>query len=419
MKMKELKIKVYGFIPLNKKQFLFFYSIFCLAFIFLIIYFLIYPLHSVQYTSKFSKLVYENFSLFWLIMLFWTLIEGQFYWTKFVKMQLKIIENQNKQILEQNKQLIQQKEEIQTQRDEIELQRDEILVKNSVLEQQKEEIQTQRDELEIQRDYVTNQRDEISKQNKLITDSINYAKRIQSALLSPHEQIDNFFDENFILYKPRDIVSGDFYWFEVFENKIIIAVADCTGHGVPGAFMSMLGISFLNEIFKSYSFHLHDIKSNDILNQLRDEIKISLHQTGKFDENKDGMDIALCIFDRGKNLLQFSGAHNPIYIVRAGELIELKPDKQPIGIYLKELPFTKIEFELKKSDTIYMFSDGYCDQFGGEKNEKFKSKRFKELLVKIQDKNISEQKIELEKNLELWSGKNEQVDDILVTGIKY
>jgi serine phosphatase RsbU (regulator of sigma subunit) len=352
-------------------------------------------------------------------MLFWTLIEGQFYWTKFVKMQLKIIENQNKQILEQNKQLIQQKEEIQTQRDEIELQRDEILVKNSVLEQQKEEIQTQRDELEIQRDYVTNQRDEISKQNKLITDSINYAKRIQSALLSPHEQIDNFFDENFILYKPRDIVSGDFYWFEVFENKIIIAVADCTGHGVPGAFMSMLGISFLNEIFKSYSFHLHDIKSNDILNQLRDEIKISLHQTGKFDENKDGMDIALCIFDRGKNLLQFSGAHNPIYIVRAGELIELKPDKQPIGIYLKELPFTKIEFELKKSDTIYMFSDGYCDQFGGEKNEKFKSKRFKELLVKIQDKNISEQKIELEKNLELWSGKNEQVDDILVTGIKY
>lgn len=281
--------------------------------------------------------------------------------------------------------------------------------KNKEILAQKEEIETQRDEIEIQRDTLAKQKQEI-------TDSIHYASRIQAAVLPPQEFINKILPHNyFILYKPRDIVSGDFFWISQKENKTVITVADCTGHGVPGAFMSMLGISFLNEIVNANNV----LDANMILNELRDHVIKALHQTGESGENKDGMDIALCVIDFDRKKLQFSGAYNPLYLIRNKELLHFKADKMPIGIYFKgDQSFTNQEIEFQKGDTIYVFSDGYVDQFGGEKNSKFKSKQFKELLVNIQIKSMTEQKEILDQTIEKWKGENEQIDDILVMGIK-
>lgn len=381
--MQEIKIKLWGLVWLNKKQFIIVYAVMCLIFLILMVYFWIFPITSKAGISGFEKFLTEYFSFFWLTMLLSAILEGQFYWIKFVKKQLSIIEEQNQK-----------------------------------LKHQKDEIKTQRDEIEQQRDYVTVQRNEIAAKNKTITDSINYAKRIQTAVLSQEEILKDFFQEFFIYYKPRDIVSGDFFWFHSFENKIIVAAADCTGHGIPGAFMSMLGISFLNEIIKNF-IDVEKISSNEILDKLREEVKISLHQTGKNEEAKDGMDIALMILDKKKNKIQFSGAHNPLYIFRNNELIEIKADKQPIGIFLREKPFSAHEIEIQKDDVFYMFSDGYQDQFGGEKNDKYKSRRLKNLFSEINNLEMEKQKLDINNNFENWKKDNDQVDDILILGLKY
>jgi len=215
-------------------------------------------------------------------------------------------------------------------------------------------------------------------------------------------------------FKPRDIVSGDFYWFKQIGNYTVYAAADCTGHGVPGAFMSMLGISFLNEIVTKTRFD----KPSDILDKLRKKVKTSLRQTGKDNESKDGMDIALCIIDNEKLILEYAGAYNPAYIIRKGELHELKATRNPIGIYFKEKPFENHEFQLQKDDIIYTFSDGYVDQFGGENISKFKSKNFISLLLEISDKPMPEQKHILDEIILKWKGKLEQTDDIIVFGVK-
>ena len=256
---------------------------------------------------------------------------------------------------------------------------------------------------------------EIEKKNKEITDSIYYAERIQSAILPPEEFISKNLPEHFILFKPKDIVSGDFYWMTQKGNKIVIAVADSTGHGVPGAFMSLLGVAFLNEIVNKVVV----IRANEILNQLRGQIINSLHQTGKEDEAKDGIEIALCIINLEKKKLQYSGAFSPLYLVRYNELIEIKADKMPIGIYEdEEKSFTSKEIQLEKNDIIYLFSDGYVDQLGGPKRKTFRSKYFKQLLIDIHDKPMKKQKEILEKNMEDWKGNIEQIDDVLVMGIK-
>jgi serine phosphatase RsbU (regulator of sigma subunit) len=275
-------------------------------------------------------------------------------------------------------------------------------------------------ELINQNEVAVFQKDRIQEQNKKITDSIQYAKRIQRAVFPSDELLNEICTEHFIYFKPRDIVSGDFYWISKTEDKIIIVAADATGHGVPGAFMSMLGIAYLNEL-KDVS--LKDrLTPNLVLERLRDKVKNSLKQTGKDDEAKDGMDIALCMIDIDKSKIQFSGAHNPIYIFRKDKsdysFIELKPDKQPIGIHIKEHPFTNQEFQIQPDDTIYMFSDGYADQFGGIDGGKFKSKRFKHLLMSIQDKSMSEQKEIIDSTLIKWKGNKDQVDDILIIGIR-
>ena len=298
----------------------------------------------------------------------------------------------------------------------------------------------------VYRSYRRKQRDnkllaeknkQIEEQKQSNTDSIHYAKRIQQAILPSKEFVDSVLQKHFILFRPRDIVSGDYYWLAQKENKIIVAAADCTGHGVPGAFMSMLGVSFLNEIVKNNNV----TQANLILNSLRQHVKRTLSQTGKQNEAKDGMDMALCVLDLENNSLQFSGAYNSLYVIRSSmlELIvndkkqkssllsddekyglyEVKADRMPVGIYLKEKEsFTNNIIKINKGDTLYIFSDGFSDQFGGENGSKFKSKKFKQLLLSIQDKNMKKQKEILNTTIDTWRGDIEQIDDILVFGVK-
>ncbi|MFC2116035.1 tetratricopeptide repeat protein [Bacteroidota bacterium] len=268
--------------------------------------------------------------------------------------------------------------------------------------------------LEEQNIEIKHQRDQIFQQKQEITDSIQYASRIQNAILSPETML-NKLQDHFILYKPRDIVSGDYYWMTLKDNKTIVAAADCTGHGVPGAFMSMLGISFMNEIVNK-----SDTKqANEILNQLRGNVISSLGQTGEEGEAQDGMDLALCVIDTSAMKIQYSGAYNPLYLIRNGEILEYKPDKMPIGIHrMKSDSFSNHDIDVQVGDALYMFSDGYVDQFGGTRQKKFMTKNFKELLLRINKKPMNEQKEILDKTILDWMGDVEQIDDILVLGLR-
>ena len=278
------------------------------------------------------------------------------------------------------------------------------------------EIQEKAEEIESQRDEIMEQRDEILRQKEEITDSINYAKRIQNAVLPLRDHFDKAFSDHFILFKPRDIVSGDFYWIAEDEKRLYFTAADCTGHGVPGAFMSMLGISSLNEIFGNEN---NNLTANRILNLLREKIKFSLHQTGKEGESKDGMDVALCIYHKNENKLEYAGAYNPLYLIRGNELIEYKADRMPVGIYhIEKESFTNNIIDTKKGDCIYIFSDGCADQFGGPGQTKFKSSNLKKLLLEISNLPMAEQKDRLEKQFEQWRGNLDQIDDIIMIGIR-
>lgn len=259
------------------------------------------------------------------------------------------------------------------------------------------------------------QKEEIEEQKEEITDSIRYAQRIQKAISPSPERAKEILPEHFVLWRPRDIVSGDYWWMTEKNGQVAIVAADCTGHGVPGAFMSMLGISFLNEIVNK----MDEMIASEILNQLRASVKTTLKQTGKEGEQKDGMDLALVILDIDNMKIQYAGAYNPLYLYRNGELIETKADKNPIGIFIKELDsFTNHEIEIQKGDTFYTFSDGFPDQFGGEKGGKFKTKRFKQLLADIQPLPMKDQREMLDQTIDQWRGDIHQVDDIIVVGIR-
>jgi serine phosphatase RsbU (regulator of sigma subunit) len=280
------------------------------------------------------------------------------------------------------------------------------------------ELQQANTEIQAQRDLVTKQKDHIEEIHKEVTDSIHYAKRLQTSALPNLKELRERFTDLFILFKPKDVVSGDFYWFAVSGDRIIFTVADCTGHGVPGAFMSMLGISLLKEIVIKGEMTRPDL----ILNLLRDEIIKALGQTGLSGEQKDGMDISLCSVNITTLELQWSGANLPCLIVRDGDMSELKGDKMPIAIYEKMDSFTLQEFKLQKNDIIYLSGDGYHDQFGGPHNKKFMSKRFKELLLSISNMPMEKQKEILNDKIENWETgyetKYQQTDDITVMGLK-
>lgn len=291
------------------------------------------------------------------------------------------------------------------------------------IEKQKEEIMAQRDSLEEQRNMLseananlTRAYSEIEEKNRHIEDSIRYAKRIQNAILPPSEYVRRLFEDHFILYLPKDIVSGDFYWVSHNDNKVYIAAVDCTGHGVPGAFMSIVGHDRLN-----YAVNVAEaVHPNEILDSLNKGVTDTLRQTRSEISVKDGMDIALISIDFDNHQLEYAGAFNPLYHFRDDELIQVPADKFPIGAFLGEElnKFQNNKVELKKDDVFYIFSDGYADQFGGPKNKKFMTKRFRDKLLSIHKKPMNEQREDLAETIKDWMGDATQVDDILIIGIK-
>jgi len=295
------------------------------------------------------------------------------------------------------------------------------------------EIMLQKEELQTQRDTVYNQKIKLEDIHLRLSDSIEYAKRIQDSILPDTSLLSKIFTEHFIIFKPKDLVSGDFYWWTNINNKTIITAVDCTGHGVPGAFMSMLGISFLREIVEKEKI----TNSSLILNALRENIIEALKQKGQSDEQKDGMDMSLIVIDHNTNMVEYSGANNPIFVFKKEKLdtesklikpcktnsssfnfYEIKPDKMPIAIYRKMRNFSTLKFRVEKGDQIYLFSDGYQDQFGGEKRKKFKKGPFKKLLIENANIPMREQMNKLNKTFNNWKGEIEQIDDVVVIGIK-
>ena len=281
--------------------------------------------------------------------------------------------------------------------------------------------------------YVRRTNQQISEQKQQITDSIAYAQRIQSAILPSQEVMEELLPDHFVLYRPKDIVSGDFYWIKEVQDHLIIVGADCTGHGVPGAFMSMLGITMFNDLIGDRCFDA----PGAILDRLRQKVKEMLVQQGNSDEQKDGMDLAIAVYNKNTREIHFSGANNPLYIIRRKDLpeqkdlesfasidngdfrlFELKGDKQPIGTHWEETPFRTTSVRLMEQDSFYMFSDGFIDQFGGEGRKKFKSMNFKKLLLSVQKESMDMQRQSLEQAFDQWRGPYEQIDDIVVLGVK-
>ena len=262
---------------------------------------------------------------------------------------------------------------------------------------------------------ITKQKEIIETKNKEIVDSIHYAKRIQGALLASDQLLNKNLPAHFVLYKPKDIVSGDFYWAAETPGSFILATCDCTGHGVPGAFMSLLNISKLSETISEKKITQPDL----IFNEVRSEIIAALNPDGSIEESRDGMDAIICAFDFKNKKLQFAAANNSLIIVRNNSLIEYKADKFPVGMHPGELkPFTAHTVELQEGDLIFTFTDGYPDQFGGAKGKKFMSRNFKEALLSVSSFPLEQQKQELEKTFESWKNTFEQVDDVLVIGIR-
>ncbi|MCB9001031.1 MAG: tetratricopeptide repeat protein [Bacteroidales bacterium] len=307
-----------------------------------------------------------------------------------------------------------------------------LVEQNREILRQKNEIEDQKHEIESQRDLAEKQRDQIAEQQKQITDSITYASRIQAAVLPPLQNLQPYFKDFFVYYQPKNIVSGDFFWAtKLPDGRLAVAAADCTGHGVPGAFMSMLGITLLRELATTSVE-----SSGEMLFKLRRLVTSSLNQHGEESESHDGMDMALLVINLKENVVEFSGAYMPLVVVRNKNsepvpnsvnnqendvhvVYEVKGDKMPVGFHLLgEKPFTTHQFKLLPDDRIYLLSDGYTDQFGGDKNLKLMMVNFKKILLDIQPLNMSEQKAILEQRFIEYKGNQRQVDDIVVMGFE-
>ncbi|MBL7889240.1 MAG: SpoIIE family protein phosphatase [Bacteroidia bacterium] len=257
----------------------------------------------------------------------------------------------------------------------------------------------------------------IEEKNKDITDSIHYAKRIQEAMMPDQEQLAQILPNSFVFYKPKDIVSGDFYWMERFGKQTFVAAVDCTGHGVPGAFMSIVGSNLLNQAVNEHGI----TQPAAILNSIRKNLIKKLRKGNDDSTIKDGMDASLIAIHEEERTIEFAGAYNPLWLIRNGELMEIKADKTPIGInvYDQEKPFTNHKIDLQKGDMIYLFSDGFADQFGGEHGKKYKYKQLQNKLVSIHNLSLNGQQSELDSEFNSWKGELEQVDDVLIIGIRF
>lgn len=290
--------------------------------------------------------------------------------------------------------------------------RDELAESERILEQK---VIERTAEVVRQNEEINHQREKLEELYKDVTDSIRYAKRLQDSILPTEHYIEKSIPDSFVLFKPKDIVSGDFYWFSETENKILFSAVDCTGHGVPGAFMSLIGANALNQIVQNKIDQPSIIL--DELNRLSSE---ALNKTDEGrDKVRDGMDLALCSINRDFTILEYAGANNPLYLIRGEEIQDIKADKFAIASFEHgEMNYTNHVIELQKGDVIYIFSDGYADQFGGVKGKKFMYKQFRDLLLSIKDEKMHKQKEILNNKIEEWKGSFEQVDDILVIGIR-
>lgn len=372
--MDDLRIKVWGLLNLSKKQILIFELIFLTLFILLTVFLFSYefPEHSdnaaINFHGKYAKYIS-------LVCTFLIVIETQYLWSKFTKIQL-------------------------------------------------EKIKEQKDEIENQKNEIEDQKLKIERQNKDLKDSIQYASKIQSALLPSLGKMERLLNSHFLYFKPRDIVSGDFYWVDEYQGKTIVAVADCTGHGVPGAFVSVLGISFLNDIVQKASLTESSLNPAIILDQLWDKMIGALAKSESEQRTYDGMDISVCVIDKEQKMLEYSGAIHPIYIVRnksqeEERLEQFRTDIHSISmLQSKKHSYTRIKVDIEKDDMIYMLSDGYADQFGGSDGKKFLPKNLKKLLVRIADEPLERQHLLLKEKITKWKGNYRQIDDMLILGIR-
>ncbi len=288
-----------------------------------------------------------------------------------------------------------------------------------LVKERTEEVVKQKEEIEKQSVEIEAKNEKLEELYDTLTDSIHYAKRIQQSILPSIDQLKSHFPDSFIFYRPKDIVSGDFYWMDQNDNRLLISAVDCTGHGVPGAFMSIVGYNNLNLALAQTSGE----DAGKILDHLNSNVKAALKQTADGTMAKDGMDVALCSFDVKNKKLDFSGAYNPLYQIRDGELEIIKGDKFPIGIHIlksDDANFQNHSIDVKSGDVYYIFSDGYADQFGGPKGKKFMYRRFRNMLIDNHQKPMEEQRQILEETIESWMDESdqEQLDDILVIGVR-
>jgi serine phosphatase RsbU (regulator of sigma subunit) len=281
-----------------------------------------------------------------------------------------------------------------------------------------QKVKERTEEVVRQKVELESQKHEIEELLKEVTDSIHYAKRIQNAILPKDSFMKKLVPQSFVLFKPKDIVSGDFYWVTQMKGKAVFAAVDCTGHGVPGALMTIVGYNKLNQAAAQIT---SDPDPASILDGLNKGVIETFTHDGSEAEIKDGMDAAMCVIDSKNRTVQFAGAFNPLYLIKKGsaDVEEIKGDKFPIGAFIGgQQSFTNHTFQLEEGDTFYLFSDGYADQFGGEKGKKFRYKNLRDLLISIQDKSMEEQRTILDTTIENWKGNLEQIDDILVMGFR-
>lgn len=283
-------------------------------------------------------------------------------------------------------------------------------------ERLKRELEAVKMELTTLKQQLEEEHSLLVESKKDLTDSISYAKRIQQAIMAPISVVETLLGDSFVLYLPKDVVSGDFYFVEEKGDDIFFSAVDCTGHGVPGALMSVVGFNYLHQAIMEK--HIHE--PNEILSYLDEGVNDRLRQTGGESGIKDGMDLGLCAFNRRTQVLQYAGAYNPLYLVTKEGLIETKADKLPIGMNTDGVVdiYTNHTFQLSSGDCIYLFSDGYADQFGGPKGKKFKYKQLRDLLEEIHQMSMVEQKQVLIHRFEEWRGEESQIDDILIMALR-
>jgi serine phosphatase RsbU (regulator of sigma subunit) len=306
-----------------------------------------------------------------------------------------------------NKELAIQKDEISEQNRELSLRNEEILA-------QRDEIEAQRDEIEAQRNLVFEQKEQIELTHHEISSSMDYAMRLQDTILPSLALLEEHFSGHMVFYRPKQKVSGDFYWWTKSGSSLILAVADCTGHGVPGAFMSLLGAGLLKEIVNTEGI----TEPGRILDRLRKEVISALCQQGSMGEQKDGMEMAVLTINPKTRKCQYAGAKSPLYLVRRSKLKIYRPNPMPVSWYEEMLPFDTVDIPLESNDQLYLFSDGYPDQFGGETRKKFKYKAFRQVLTEHADLSMQRQQQVLSDTIREWQGNQEQTDDMVIIGIK-